>query len=823
MAQGALVQLAELTASTTSFNTKIKEATLAVESFAARTGMSVSKVKTLFRSVDEEFAQAKNASVVFGGTGSAAWNQVGQAAASTEQKVGQSSRGIVGHINTIRIAMGILISMLIHQVLQAFRQMVDGAINGLRELELATYNLINAERILSEQGVDITPKGLDSFIKELQELDPLLSKIQASELVSRIARNVAPAVGFNLEQIKQLSKAVAIFAIQNKALGYTFEEVEKQMTEAFTTGRVSQAINKLGIKINDQIVRDEALRLGLVKTAEEFDRLSGKVEAQVKAQAMLSLINAEAEKSVSHLPEYFRTADASFGVFQARLSDLLATIGVQFGPLLIELFQGLAQRLEDLNRWLTENEGRINNFVALLSGVTSALLELNNIQWEGKFLSPIENSKRVWQAFIEGVQGAQKSTTDLGNALDTPTAAVEGLNAAVEQFDASNMIDEIEDIIQKTQEEMQDLDIDLGRKAMDIDIEYDRKAEDALLDFNRKVEDIQQDTENKIAEIKQKRRDEDVKREQEYQNKLWELQQQYLMDLEEALHARDARQILRLQRQYEFEKEKLARQNELEAQESKRGEGSDIRKVRQEQKEKIEEARIHYQQELDDLNVAKARELADLQTWYDRQQEDLKLAQDRKLQALMEGWAEEQKLTEANAQAVYNILYGYFGPGGLTDQLYTYMAQSLANQSALAAAGMNTAGVGEGIPLGMENAPVSTYGLDASGLGSASGGAAPTYPVWNFPGGLAEGGSFLATTPQSLNVAENGPELISATPLGRIGRDINKLFLGTNRGNEGGGTMEIGVTLSPDLEARVIRKTLDETAGVVLKVNRTKI
>lgn len=90
-------------------------------------------------------------------------------------------------------------------------------------------------------------------------------------------------------------------------------------------------------------------------------------------------------------------------------------------------------------------------------------------------------------------------------------------------------------------------------------------------------------------------------------------------------------------------------------------------------------------------------------------------------------------------------------------------------------------------------------------------------------GGLAEGGTFLATRPGTINVAENRPEVITATPLGKPGKDISKMFTNATGGSGmGDGKIEIGMTLSPDLEARIISQTLSETANVVLKINRSK-
>lgn len=1000
-AQGALVQLAELAASTSSFKTKMKEAQLAVDSFASRTGASLSKVKELFKGIDEEFAGGKGRSVVFGGAGSSPWdsitnsvkmtnaelqkehmlvekigaalshklvakqtlfdqgqlekaNQAAQKQIMAEEKkaelrqknlnlaqqeqqavekegaalqkqlglYGQISRtsaetmnvlrsfsgtqqgqsiltkffgdykaaqgvtqqistiqsaignlskatgasfaqsgqiikeqfskipGIANQttqavsqmgksfqeagqkaqsgINTIRIALGILVSMLIHNVIQAFQTAFSTAIHNLRETELAVYNLINAERRLSEAGIDVTPKGLQETIDGIRELVPILSQIQAEELVSRIASNVAPAVKFDAGQIKQMSEAIALLYIRNKALGKSFEEVESQVTNAFLTGRVSQGINNLGVKLSDQIVRDEALRLGLVKTEEEFDNLTGEMEAQIKASAMLSVVYKNATQDVESLGSYMQTTDAAIEATSTAWNNLLTTVASKFGPIIIEYLTGVVYWLERANEWLTKNQEKAENFAAVLAGATRVMVEVGKIRAEQNILDQTfnvgENANRIGEAFRNGVKDALEANKELADAIDTPTAAVENLNEAVDDFDASKMLDQIQDILDKTREAQQDLDIEFGRKTLDLDIEYDRKGADAYLDYQRKVEDINREAEDKIAEIKQKHREEDIQREAEYQNKLWELQQKYLMDLEDALHNRDARQIIRLQREYELEKEMLARRNELEEEESNREERGEIRDVRDDQRDDLEEAAIDYQRKLQDLNIAKEREQQDLQTWYAREQADLQLDQDRKLQALTEGWAEAGTLTEQNAGLIYSIIAGYFGPGGLTDQIYAYMRASLAQ--AMAMAGSISLPMGQPAPYS-QLAAQGSYAQTATPIQQLTSGGYPepyTPAYVPRPGGYAEGGAFLATTRDSITVGERGPELVQTTPIGREGMDVNRFFMGAGgEGSETGGQMEIGIMLSPDLEARILRKNMDATANVILKVNRSKV
>lgn len=802
----ALKTLADLTNSVRGFKNQIQEATTFIRSQAQQWGVPFQQVKSELQALDASLSKNAASSTVFGGAGQAAWNQVGQASQQAEQKVRKSSQGIVGHFTAMRIAAGILVSMLVHNVLQAFQQVFTTAISNIRETELAIYNLINAERRLSEEGIDVTPKGLQETIDSVRELVPVLSKIQAEELVSRIATNVAPSLKLTNEQIRQMSESVALLFVRNKALGKSFEEVESQLTNAFLTGRVSQGINNLGVKLSDQIVRDEALRLGLVKTEQEFDNLTGEMEAQVKAAAMLSVVYQNAQQDLTSLGDYMETTDAAVEKTKTVWSDFLTEAGTAFGPVLRVGLKVITNALEIMLIVLQKVRPVLIDVASTIVGFVEASRNLPQYwqMWGQGYADFFEN-------FAKFKSQAEKSFTSLSDHADTATASIENLVDASESFDADGFGNEIEDIIENTQNALEDLDTDLDRKRTDIDTEYQRKSADAWLDYQRKLEDINQDSADKITEIKQKFREDDREREAKYQNELWELQQKYLLDLEDALHERDARQIIRLQKQYAIDKESMERKKNLDTNQSQRDMEIDIQQAQNEAKNKREQARLEYERDLQDQQIAKQRELEDLRIWHQRELQDIQTTQQRKLETLIRGWIEEGKITQAGAAQVYSILRGYFGPGGLTDQLYQYMMNSMMSTTSR-------------LPASMSGAPAPYFDLaaaSANSLNSGNIGRTVTSPSRRV--GMAEGGTYLARTPQSIDVAEKGPELIQATPIGRLGADINKMFLQSS-GKEGlAGAMEIGVTLSPDLEARVINKSLDSVGDIILKVNRTKV
>lgn len=720
------------------------------------------------------------------------------------EEADKKARGFGHGVDVIRTALGTLVAVGIFQFLSVIQKAFATLIHNIRETELAVYNLINAEKRLSEQGIDVTPKGLQEIIDSVRELVPILSQIQAEELVSRIATNVAPSLKLTNEQIKQMAEATALLYIRNKALGKSFDEVESQLTNAFLTGKVSVGINNLGVKISDQIVKDEALRLGLVKTEEEFNNLTGEMEAQIKASAMLSVVYKNATDDIQSIDEYMKTTDAAVEETTKSWNDLLTVLGQAFGPLIIEGLKAVREGVEGMIHAVKAAQPILQRMVALIVASAEAMHNLSNQLYAGR--GSFINIVNVGEVFNKTFEDVMKSFDGLAEAADTPTVLQPELDEGSLQ-DFEDFENKIEDILQDAAEAREDLAENLSQKREDIDEEYRRKALDAEVDYGRKVEDINRDYERDIAKIKSKQREEDLRAEENYQLKLWELRMRFLMDLEDALHARDARQVIRLQKQYEIDKEALARKQGLDDKQRDADQAAELEDAAIKRDQRLADAKVEYEQKLADQRLAKQRELDDLAVWYAREQKDIETNVQRKLEALINGWIQEKKITEENAAAVYAILAKYFGPGGMTDALYAYMAQKLATPLPMPMFGGGTG-------------PQPYWQLLENQQNAAAGGGGRRNT--NRSGrGMAEGGTLIATRPTTVTFGEAGAEMASFTPLGRLGKNVGTVF-----SDGGGGLMgqiTLAVDLSPDLEARMTKNTMNNVADIVLKVNRSKL
>lgn len=747
---------------------------------------------------------------------------VGKSAKNMGNSIQQGTSTGVSSISALRIAWGVFISLMVTQAIGAVTGFFKEAISQAKQFEATLYRLSNAERQLSLEGVEVSLKGLKKGIDDIKKAFPIFSKEDIAELVGGVA-TTTKELGLNEEQILKLSAAISVLNV-NSTETESLLQTQAKVTNSLLSPQ-ARSIGSLGLAFGQAKIEAKAFELQILKTGESFKDLTEREKTEIKYQIILETAGIDGIEDVSQLKDALKDAGGDFGALNSYLEsnsaklekntaaweDLKTTVG----QILIPFIPTVTQGLELLNGSFIMTKAIIIEVITLIGAIGTAWVAIQTgmAKGLGGFTETLKTAitnyrEELVNTFFKEVptDAPQFFMRGWGDLIredsETATAVIEGFGDAFDDVldDAEDFGNKIEDIIEDTANALEDLETDLARKRADLDTEYQRKAADAWTDYQREVEDINRESADEIQEIKDKHREEDTKREEEYQLKLWELQQQYLMDLEDALHERDARQIIRLQRQYEYEKEALERKNEIEANQDNREEDSEIGEAQDKRQEKLEQARIDYERELVDQQIAKQRELDDLNLWHQRELEDIQLAQQRKLEQLIKGWIDEGKITQENAQMVYEILLGYFGPGGLTDQLYAYMMQSLMSQTSLAGQAMSSLGLGGTVPT------VTPAGTPGGGGGM--GGIA-----------MAEGGTLLATHPTTVTFGEV-PEIVSVRPLAG-GNNEDRVFGDT--GALGGGQLELAVTLSPDLEARVVRKSLDEAANVIFKVNRSNL
>jgi hypothetical protein len=731
-------------------------------------------------------------------------------------------------IDVMRIAMGVFVSELIFKAQQVVSEFFTEAIKQATQLEETMYRLANDERVLSKAGQDVSLAGLEEGITRIQNLLPIFSREDISQLVGQIAIGTQQ-LGYTEEQILQLTETVALLNIQSVKQEDLLTTASHVMSAVL--GKSSQGIAQLGVSFNETEKQAAALDLQLLNNGRTLQDLTDNELAAVKLRILHKAANVEDAESLEMLNRFLESNSAKISENKAAWQDFLATVGQGFANLIPDVsgpIKWMQEQLEvgKIRGLFQEKQGKgflglsysledqevINKLflgIKLTTKEYEHLKEVLSTFSQDELLKIFPNPDAIENRF------ARELIKSLIQVEDTATNTQAALEDLTKFEGAEEFGQKLQEIADDFEQALEDLDTKRDQKLDDLDTEYLRKQEDAQVDYLRKIADINRDYERDLANLKEKHRREDEDAEAKYQLALWELRMRFLMNLEDALHARDARQVLRLQKQYALDKEALQRKHALEEKEREESQASEQKELEERRNERLEDARIEYEQKLADLRLAKERELADLNVWYERELADLKLAMERKAQALIDAGIREKQITEENAKAVYDVLLKYFGPGGLTDQLNQYMMNSL---TAAAAGSINallglannvnpfTSGMYVPAPKGSLN---NNQGLPK--------GANP-FTDMNF----AEGGSLLATRPTTATFGEAGPELVNFTPLSRIGKNIHKIFGDLNGGGGVNGQIRVVVDLSPDLEGRIVEKSMDGVADVMARVGRSK-
>lgn len=740
---------------------------------------------------------------------------------ANSQKAGQQAESAFGKVfnsvNAVRIALGAIISMILFQVIQAFSSMAQGALKGLTEIEAAMFNIVNAEKRLSEQGFDIKVEGLEKLIEDLQKLDPMLSKFQATELVSSLATKVAPAIGLTEKEIASLAKSITVLAVQNQALGKSFEEVEQQVITGLLSGRVTSGINQLGTKITEQRVQEEALALRLVQSAEAYKELNAREKERIDTLAIISILEQDTAQQAANLPAFLKTASGLIGQAKAEFQDFLTTLGQKFAPLLKEIFGGVIKILERINKEIQDNDEAFNALVTLFTVGARAVIELTLVFIEFNFwLGEVGNKLFKIIGALPLLGSLSKKLFPENGFADTPTAPggfsgsgtpdvaadAEKQKAALSKFeeDIANIMQDARDkrldIERDYQRKLQDIARDYANKLIDIARETAEKREDALRNYNERVEDINRDASNRIEEAQEEARQREIDREREYQNRLRELREKFLFDLEDALHARDARQVLRLIRQYNLDKKNLEERRKLEQNESKENLRRKLEDIERDRKLKLEAARREYedrlneiaigeQRALDEAGLWRRRQLEDARLWHQRQLEEQRNYLQRKLRDLAAALAQELQLTSAQAQAMANILSSVGTGASSVLSGFTQTGGAVSGSGAFASF-------------------ADTFNTLTGGHGY----------------GLAEGGTVIARKPTLALFGEKGAEAANFTPLNRVGKNVGKVFGDTAGINGANGSLALKLTLSDGLVAEIVETSLENVATHFEQIRR---
>lgn len=721
----------------------------------------------------------------------------------------KAGKGLFSLTNFARTAIGTLEAMAIFLISKFVGDAISAAINGVKQLELAFYNLAVAEKTLSNAGVDITPQDFQDIIQSVKDLGLAISDTDITKSVAELATGLQD-LGLSKDQLEGLSRAAAIIAT---AEGLSMENVVDQFAQGIAKG--GRGLADLDIQVDAAVIKQKALEEGLVSSEEAWNNLTAAQKQSIETQALYLIIMDSANTKLEELGMLEDSVTMSTKQVSAEWENLTTLLGTVFGPIIIQSAQNLGKLLEFLQKVVS---GLGILFAMWVSGAVALAAVLDGVM-NGTIRS-VEDATQVINTyqkaafeasmikmFPNGVPGIDGSPTKPLQP-DTPTGTKPAQTLEEDTQDLQKALEKMNDEILeaqlKLQQDMEEAQIDLGRKLVDIATEYTKKRADAEREYTNKVADINASYNSKVrdiqssrAEANQKARNDELEREAKFQEEMRQLKENFLMSLDDALHERDARQVLRLIKQYELDKAQAERENELEKEKASNEQAERAAKFQREmadaereRKEKLAAAQRDYQDKLAKLAADEAAERAAAELAYQRKKEDLEREMQDRLEIIAANLINEFNLTKTGLDAIVALYQQYYAE---VSAIYAAMQHMLGGQL-----------------MGSKPNPSMSGHSNSKGNNSVR-------------GGMAQGGSIIANQPTNAVFGEAGPEIATFTPIGRKGTDVNKMFSAlSGEGGGASGQLEIGVSLSPDLESRIIKNTMGETAKVISNVRRSK-
>ena len=315
-----------------------------------------------------------------------------------------SSMGVFGSqaTKTTRILERIFAAAIIGYVLGAIRQLVQGlkdAIEAGAELAKTFLDIQIAARALQRSGLDTTVREWVDLASELEKTFTQFGRADINKGITQLL-DLGRVAGLSTAQILELADAIAILATKERL---EFAEGVDIVSQVVATGR-TQSFRKLVEAMKDTTITNEAVRRGIIKTADEIDEYTRTLAVLAVMQDRVTQVGEDAlliQEDIS-------------GQYEANKKDIeeaSATIGTELLPTMVKLQPLLLGFLTFLDRAV---QGLQLFWAGLLSVVMVSVSLIETIQDLGGafnvLLHPLEFMTTLWNQF-------GKAFYDVGNVL----------------------------------------------------------------------------------------------------------------------------------------------------------------------------------------------------------------------------------------------------------------------------------------------------------------------------------------------------------------------------------------------------------------------
>jgi len=280
-----------------------------------------------------------------------------------------------------------------------------------------------------------------------------------------------------------------------------------------------------------------------------------------------------------------------------------------------------------------------------------------------------------------------------------------------------------------------------------------------------------------------------------------QLRKKFLFSLEDALRERDARQVIRLQRQFQMDKQALINENDLRKKERREDAARQLKEAVDDRNERLaileQERQLKLARQKEDFNLKRQRAEEDHQ----RELEDIARQADERLALFVEEAVEAGVISEEAAAALLGTLTEFYGSGGLFDNLYSANTASMLTNAQNQLAGMASVISGARTMQAAVASAAASVRANLASIGAASG----------FSAGYAspsKGGAKSLSSSKAVPISAYTPANIPTS--------------GFSGGSSQGGDLRVMLELSPDLEARIVNESLTQVSSTINTISRER-
>ena len=674
-------------------------------------------------------------------------------------------------------------------------------INEGREFTQSLIELSVEVNALARTGVETSFKEWTTYVSDLRREFKSLTTEDLNDGIAMLIR-LQRQTGMSSEEIRRFGNDLAVLAVTK---GKQFVEVIDDAQNAVEKGLTRGLTDQVGV-LDNTTVALEAVARGYAETTAEvgaYERMLTVMEIVQEAANEVSGESAAIQKeTVTQLAD-----------LEEKIATTRKAIGQDLVPITL-LWKGALSGVWEIIRWLAHALTYLlaPAIALVLTHIITFKHALDALK-DGELINYLQEFKEnfiaIQDVLIRGMdfEGLEMGVGGIGRAFEAAGVEVEAA------------ADKIGDAIFKIQEMAISLENAIAKELRSFENQVAADAAKFALKMQQLVQKLQFDIaktnrqfNDKVAEANDDYRDNEVKAEEDYQEKLRKLREQFLFNLEDALRERDARQIIRLIREYNLKRDQLNRERVLEQEDNKRKLEDQISDLRAQRDARIRELELEAQFRSSQMQAQFALEQELRRKQHEQRVAEMRISAKERLDAFLRELVKSGDLTIEEARLIAGAFDMFFGPGGQIEGSISYLTELLQVAAVAAIQAINR----------IKAAIAGVFSISKSMSKGFDKGLPPGSVEIPSGIGAAEGGSFLVTRPTQFVAGDAGPEVAQFTPLKREGRDVNTLFSDVGVGRRNTNPSRVVIGLEDGLIANIVDSAVGAAGNVIIDIQRVE-